>query len=291
MRSTPQILPNRPGTALKAAGVRPSKGRGQNFLVQPAVAARIIEVAELEAQDSVVEIGPGLGILTESILDAGPRKLTLVEVDRRLAATIAARFGKDARVSVIERDFLRFSLFDLGEGPFKIIGNLPFNVATAMLGHLSDFRRVIVRLVLMFQREVAQRIRAAPGTRDYGVLSLVSSLYWKTTGHFRVAAGAFYPKPKVDAEVLIMEPRREPTFTSEQERQLRTVAYAAFSTPRKILRNSLTGGLRLDAGLVESALEQAGIDPSARPAILDCAHLIALAEILPPALGRPSEGE
>jgi 16S rRNA (adenine1518-N6/adenine1519-N6)-dimethyltransferase len=274
---------DQPAWALKSAGVRPSRSRGQNFLVQPGVATQIVNAAGIEAGDTVVEIGPGLGALTERIIGAGPRKLTLIELDGRLAATLAARFGGNARVKVLNRDFLMVTSSEFGGERLKVIGNLPFSVAAAILRHLSDYRESIVRMVLMFQREVGQRIRALPGARNYGSLSVFSSLYWEILGHFRVAAGSFHPRPKVDAEVLIMEPRCERDFNPAEESDVRATVRAMFSAPRKTIRNSLSGGLNIDSNAIEAALELANIDPSLRPAMLDRSQLIALARILRPA--------
>ena len=274
---------DQPARALKSAGVRPSKSRGQNFLGQPGVATQIVNALLIEADDSVVEIGPGLGILTERILNAGPRKLTLVEVDDRLAAVLAARFGGDARVKVLNRDFLMVTRSEFGGECLKVIGNLPFSVAAAILRRLSDYRESVVRMVLMFQREVGERIRALPGSRNYGALSVFSSLYWQIINHFRVAAGSFHPRPKVDAEVLTMEPRRECDFNAAEEPDVRATIRAAFSAPRKTIRNSLAGGLGVDTNEIETALELANIEASLRPGMLDRSQLIALARILRPA--------
>jgi 16S rRNA (adenine1518-N6/adenine1519-N6)-dimethyltransferase len=269
--------------ALKAAGVRPSKSRGQNFLVQAGVASQIVSAAEIETGDSVVEIGPGLGILTERIMSAGPRRLTLVELDRRLAATLAARFCADGRIKVLNQDFLTVTRAELDDQPLKVIGNLPFNVAAAILQHLSDYRDSIGRMVLMFQREVGERIRALPGSRNYGCLSVFSALDWQIIGHFRIAAGSFHPRPKVDAEVLIMEPRRERDFNNAEGPDVRATIRAAFSAPRKTIRNSLAGSLGIDSREIEAALKLAEIEPSIRPAMLDRSQLIVLARILRPA--------
>jgi 16S rRNA (adenine1518-N6/adenine1519-N6)-dimethyltransferase len=271
-----------PARTLELAGVRPSKARGQNFLVQPSIAARIVSAAQIEAGDTVVEIGPGLGALTERIIDADPLRVTLVELDRRLARTLAARFGGDTRIRLLNRDFLMVTGSEFGSGPIKVIGNLPFSTAAAILRHLSDYGGSVVRMVLMFQREVGERIRALPGSRNYGPLSVFSSLYWQIIGHFRVAAGSFHPRPKVDAEVLIMEPR-ERDFTAAEEAGIHATIRAVFSAPRKTIRNSLAGGLRVDTNQIEAALELANLEPSMRPAMLDRSQLIALGRILRPA--------
>jgi 16S rRNA (adenine1518-N6/adenine1519-N6)-dimethyltransferase len=274
---------NQPAQALKSAGVRPSKSRGQNFLVQPSVAAQIVNAAEIEAGDAVVEIGPGLGILTEQIIDAGPRKLTLVELDPSLAAMLAARFGGDDRIKLVNRDFLLVARPELDGDRLKVIGNLPFSAGAAILRHLSEYCESIVRMVLMFQREVGERIRALPGSRNYGSLTVFSALYWRIVDHFRVAAGNFHPRPKVDAEVLILEPRAERQFNTAEEPDVRATVRAVFSAPRKTIRNSLAGGLGVAPNEIEAVLEMSNIDPLLRPAMLDCSQLIALARILRPA--------
>jgi len=274
---------DKPARALKMAGLRPTKSRGQNFLVQQSVAEQIVSAAEISASDAVVEIGPGLGILTAQIIRAGPRRLTLVELDARLADVLAERFAGDDRVRLLNRDFLKVTRSELGSDRLKVIGNLPFSIAAAILRQLCDCHESIVRMVLMFQREVGERIRALPGSRNYGSLSVFSSLYWRIIGHFRIAAGSFYPRPKVDAEALIMEPRVDLDFNGGEEADVRATIRAAFSAPRKTIRNSLAGGLGVDSDRIKAALEMAKIDPLLRPARLDCSRLVALARILRPA--------
>jgi 16S rRNA (adenine1518-N6/adenine1519-N6)-dimethyltransferase len=281
--SSKQRPPESPHRALKAAGVRPSKARGQNFLVQASVANHIVNAAAIEAGDTVLEIGPGLGILTEQISAAGLRRLILVEIDSRLAAMLRVRFGDNNRVSVLERDFLTVELAELSEERLKVVGNLPFNAAAAIFRRLCAYHDSIARMVLMFQREVADRIRALPGSRNRSALSVFAALYWQTVDHFRVAAGSFYPRPTVDAEVLVMEPRGELDFSSSEEADLLATIRAAFSAPRKTIRNSLADGLGITAQRAEAALELAKIHPSSRPATLDCSQLVALSRFLRPA--------
>jgi 16S rRNA (adenine1518-N6/adenine1519-N6)-dimethyltransferase len=279
---------NQPARALESAGVRPSRSRGQNFLVQHSVAAQIVSAAQIAPDDTVVEIGPGLGILSAPIIHAGPRRLMLVELDARLAATLAAQFAGDTRVQVLNRDFLRLTRDEIEGERLKVIGNLPFSVAARILRHLSDWHESIARMVLMFQREVGERIRAQSGSRNYGALSVFSSLNWHIVGHLRVAAGSFHPRPQVDAEVLIMEPRRERGFSPEEEADLRATIRAAFSAPRKTIRNSLAGGLAVSINKIEAALEIANIEPSLRPGKLDRSKLITLARIVRPATSSTS---
>lgn len=279
--------PSRPAPALARAGVRPAKSRGQNFLTSGAVADRIVAAADLSESDPVVEIGPGLGILTEKIAGRPLRSLTLVELDPRLAARLRERFadGGDANVRVINADFLAIDFAALIAGPFspvKVIGNLPFNVAAAILRRLSDNARMISRMVLMFQREVAARIRAIPGDEAYGALSVFNALYWKIDLHFSVAAGSFHPRPKIDAEVLAFTPRATPSFAdgNENERDVLETVRASFSAPRKTIRNALGHWLGIDSSRIARALERAAIDPATRAEKLGVPDFLRLAHAL-----------
>ena len=277
--------PSRPAPALARAGVRPAKSRGQNFLTSGAVADRIVAAAELSESDPVVEIGPGLGILTEKIAARPLRSLTLVELDSRLAARLRERFADagGANVRVINADFLAIDFAALVAGPFppvKVIGNLPFNVAAAILRRLSDNARMISRMVLMFQREVAARIRALPGDEAYGALSVFNALYWKIDLHFSVAAGSFHPRPKIDAEVLAFTPRPTPSFVAGDERGVLETVRASFSAPRKTIRNALSHSLGIDSTRIARALERAAIDPATRAEQLGVSDFLRLAHAL-----------
>jgi 16S rRNA (adenine1518-N6/adenine1519-N6)-dimethyltransferase len=270
--------PSRPAPALARAGVRPAKSRGQNFLTSGGVADRIVAAADLSDSDSVIEIGPGLGILTEKIAAHRLRSLTLVELDARLATRLQQRFA-DARV--INADFLATNFATLvNDSRVKVIGNLPFNVAAAILRKLCDNSRMISRMVLMFQREVATRIRANPGDDAYGALSVFTALYWKIDTHFTVAAGSFHPRPKVDAEVLAFTPLATPLFAPDDEHDVLETVRASFSAPRKTIRNALSHALGIDSARVVRALERAVIDPGTRAETLAVADFLRLAQAL-----------
>jgi 16S rRNA (adenine1518-N6/adenine1519-N6)-dimethyltransferase len=286
-RSRDERSPSRPAPALAIAGVRPTKSRGQNFLTSGAVADRIVAAAELDQADHVVEVGPGLGILTETIARRPHRSLTLIELDSRLAAQLEDRFADYASVRVINADFLSLDFASIvADQRIKVIGNLPFNVAAAILRRLSDNSRAISRMVLMFQREVAARIRARPTDDGYSALSVFTALYWEIDLHFTVAAGSFHPRPKVDAEVLRFTPRTELPFAIDEERIVLEVIRASFSAPRKQIRNSLSHSLEIDPSKIAEALERAAIDPGARAETLGVSDFVRLSRVLAPLIAR-----
>jgi 16S rRNA (adenine1518-N6/adenine1519-N6)-dimethyltransferase len=277
VRSAPAAV----AAELEAAGVRPRKSRGQNFLIQPGIADRIVAAAAIAPGDEVVEVGPGLGILSDRILRAGVRRLWLVELDARLAERLESAFAGHPVVRVVCRDFLEVELAQLVERPpVKVIGNLPFNAAAAILRRLDEMRGAIGRMVLMFQREVAERIRAHAGERTYSALSVFTALYWETREHFRVAAGNFRPAPRVDAEVIVFTPHARAPFAPAGEAALLGAIRAAFSAPRKTIRNALAGALEAAPETIADALAGAAIDPTARPATLSIADFVRLAEAL-----------
>ena len=282
MRSECVISNPAPAAALVRAGVRPRKSRGQNFLTQPALANRIVHEARLTAGDAVLEIGPGLGLLTDALLATPISRLILIELDPRLAAALRERVSAEPRATLIEGDFLELDSRETfpAEGGAVVLGNLPFNVASAILERLCAMRAHISRMVLMFQHEVAERIRAEPGSRNYGALSAFTALYWKVTGHFRVAAGSFHPRPKVDAEVLVFERIPRPLFEDAEERAVLETIRASFTAPRKMMRNSFANGLGLPPDQAEALLHAAKIDPSVRPALLATADFVGLARII-----------
>ena len=274
----------RPAGALALAGIIPHKSKVQNFLVQPRVADRIVAAAEIAPGDDVVEIGPGLGILSERLAQQPLRRLILIELDDRLAVRLRERFADEPRVTIINNDFLTLGPCDLltpdSTAPIRVVANLPFNVAAAILERLCGMQSTISRMVLMFQREVAERIRARPGSRDHGALSAFTALYWEVTDHFRVAAGSFHPRPRVDAEVLTFAPRRPMPFAPDEERAVLATVRASFSAPRKTLRNAVGKALAIESAALEAAFARASIDPTARAATLAVEDFVRLARAL-----------
>jgi 16S rRNA (adenine1518-N6/adenine1519-N6)-dimethyltransferase len=266
-------------TGVELSRFRPQKSKGQNFLIQRRIADRIAAMAQLDSEDDIIEIGPGLGILTESIMQCGVRSLTAIELDSRLASALAASWHGRPEFRLLNADFLKLSALP-GGNTVKIVANLPFNAASAILERLCAYQNRIARMVLMFQREVGERIRARPGDPAYGALSLYTALYWLISDHFRVSAGSFSPRPKVDAEVLLFTPHAAQLFDRADENLVLRTIRAAFATPRKTLRNSLAAGLAQSPIRAAELLRQAGINPGARASTLQLNDILRLANAL-----------
>jgi len=271
---------SRAQTILSTAGLTPSKSKGQNFLTQRAIADRIVAAADLSSSDNVIEIGPGLGILTERILHRELRRLTVVELDHSLAERLRETYAQDSRVIVVESDFVKIDFRSLAKAGAKIIGNLPFNASGAIFRMLCDHHDLVTMIVAMFQREVGERIRATPGDAEYSALSVYAALYFEVDRHFRVAAGSFHPKPKVDAEVLRFRPRKNLLFNPDEEARVLDTVRASFSAPRKMIRNSLAGGLGISSDDAIAALARAQIDSTARAESLSPEDFVRLARAL-----------
>lgn len=277
-----QLDSSRARTILTDAGLTASKSKGQNFLVQGAIADRIVVAADLHSTDDVIEIGPGLGILTERIVAREVRSLMMVELDHALAARLRETYAGDSRVTVVEADFVKVDFESLAKTPVKVIGNLPFNAASAIFRVLCDHHQLVAMIVAMFQREVGERIRAAPGDPEYSALSVYAALYFDIDLHFRVAAGSFHPKPKVDAEVLRFRPQEKLLFNPDEEACVLETVRASFSAPRKMIRNSLAKGLGIASESAVGALSRAQIASTARAESLSPADFVRLARALSP---------
>jgi 16S rRNA (adenine1518-N6/adenine1519-N6)-dimethyltransferase len=261
--------PTRPGAIrrrLEALGVRPYKGWGQNFLIDPTVPRRMVEIAGVGPGDQVVEIGPGLGVLTGPLLASGA-EVTAVEIDPRLAGALRERFAAQERLRLVEGDILRLDPAALvpAAAPYTVVANLPYSVTSAVLRHLLAGPRRPRRLVVMVQLEVAQRIVARPP--EMSLLTVSVQLFGRAELALRVPAGAFYPPPKVDSAVVAVTVEAPPLPEAEQAGFFRLVA-AGFGQRRKMLGNSLAAGLALAPPAVAAVLAGAGIDARRRPETL-----------------------
>ena len=248
----------------------PRKRFGQHFLHDPGVLDRIVRSIAPAARDHIVEIGPGRGALTRPLLSRVAR-LDVVELDRDLAASLAAEL-QDPRLHVHQGDALRFDFSALGSD-LRLVGNLPYNISTPLLFHLLGYSECFRDLHVMLQKEVVDRMVAAPGGRDYGRLTVSLAARCRVEKLFVIRPGAFTPPPRVDSAFarLVPEPGRRALI--ESETVFDRVVTQAFSQRRKRLSNSLKG-------LVDAAsLEALGIDPGRRPETLDVGAFTKIANL------------
>ncbi len=259
-----------------AAGVRPTKALGQNFLHDANTIRRIVAAAALEAGETVLEIGPGLGSLTLGLLAEG-HPVTAVEVDATLAAllpdTVRERF-QDARLTVVCADALRVS--EVPGTPTALVANLPYNVAVPVVLHLLAIVPALEHGLVLVQAEVAERLCAPPGSRVYGVPSVKVAWFAAATRAGPVSRSVFWPVPNVDSG-LVRLVRRSPPATKASRQQVFAVVDAAFAQRRKTLRAALAGWAG-SAAAAEQTLRGAGVDPGARGEQLDVAAFARIAE-------------
>jgi 16S rRNA (adenine1518-N6/adenine1519-N6)-dimethyltransferase len=267
----------RPSRLLATLGRRARKRLGQHFLADTGVARRIVDLAQLTGTERVVEIGPGLGALSALLADRA-RELWLIEVDADFAARLRTHYAHAPQVHVVEADALRIDFRAmLGAGdPAVVVANLPYNVATAILAALLDRPECFSRLVLMLQREVVERLRAAPGSKDYSALSVYTQFAARLRPGLRVGPAAFVPRPKVESEVLVIEPYVTPPVAVADAALFKRVVRTAFNQRRKQLQNSLRPMCATAAALLRSV----DIDPSRRPETLTLAEFAALSNAL-----------
>jgi 16S rRNA (adenine1518-N6/adenine1519-N6)-dimethyltransferase len=263
--------------ALAAAGLRPRKRWGQHFLCDPAVARRIVETAELGPRSVVLEIGPGLGALTDE-LAARAGRLYLVEIDPGLATRLAAQHANDPRVRVVAGDVLSLPLGELVSEPSAtVVANLPYNIALPVLFRLLDLRARFPRAVVMLQREMAARLAARAGSADYGITSVLLQAFAELRVAFGVSRRSFLPCPDVDSAVVDIRWSVAPRAEVGDPELFRDVVRSAFGQRRKMLRNALAALAARRGVTATGALARAGIAPGARAETLDLAAFARLA--------------
>jgi 16S rRNA (adenine1518-N6/adenine1519-N6)-dimethyltransferase len=268
---------------LKLAGLHPRHGLGQNFLADVDVLEGILREAGPGPGDRVLEIGPGLGFLTGGLLAAGAT-VTAVELDAGMASFLLSTYATDVeegRLRLIEGDALDQDLVGLVEPPYDVVANLPYHITSPVLHRLLGKPPRAAQLVLMLQREVAERVAAQPGEMSY--LSVFVQYHAKARVAFRVPREAFEPAPKVESAVLVLEPfPDDDRLDAATEANLWRVVQAGFRERRKMLHNVLTRQLPIDAEAVDAALDKVGIARDRRPQTVAVGEWIALAEALGP---------
>lgn len=246
---------------------------GQHFLFEKNVLKKIIDCSGIGPDDTVVEIGAGYGTLT-ILLTERSKKVIALEIDRKLVSKLNSSLQKIRNVEIIEANALKFPYENLGER-FKVVANIPYYITTPLIFRLLEYRKNISTMTLLLQKEIAQRIIASPGGKDYGVLSITVQLYTKPESKFTVSRRAFSPPPDVDSEVVHFEVFHRPRFEIKDVDFFLKVVKKAFSHRRKTLLNSL----RSFQGIKE-AFTVAGIDSQLRPETLGINDFIKLSDAL-----------
>lgn len=250
------------------------KSLGQHFLTDRRILTRIADALHLEGGETVLEIGPGRGALTDILVERAGR-LIAIEYDRALAEILRQRYAKRSNVLIAEADVLEVSLGDLAAGPYVLVGNVPYYITTPILFHALVPPRS-QRSVYLVQKEVADRLTAAPGTKEYGALTVNVAAVAKAESLFKVPAGAFSPPPKVESAVVRITPLAAPLIAPEEERSFRLLVQGAFGMRRKQMRRVLRSLYGIDAAAADGILGATHIDPEVRPETLSPAQFALL---------------
>lgn len=303
MEDIQPIIARREVTAriLQAFHLKADKNLGQNFLVEESVVNRIAKAAELTPEDTVLEIGPGIGTLTQALAMTGASVVS-VELDKRLIPVLQETVGAYKNVRIVQGDILKVNIPEIiaevkadrktadaaGEvaeaeseikqsDTFKVCANLPYYITTPIIMYLLEQKLPLERLVVMVQKEVAERMTAEPGGREYGAISVAMQYYTEPKIAFIVKAGSFLPAPKVDSAVLVCKRRSTSPVDVPDEKTFFKVVAAAFSVRRKMLNNSLKNMGGLNGEQVKAWLDRAGIDGRRRAETLSLEEFAMLA--------------
>ena len=261
---------------LKKFKLRAVKGLGQNFLIDANIVRQIVNAADINSGDEVLEIGPGIGTLTQGLLEAGAH-VTAVELDKKLPAVLRETLAGYENFRLIEGDILKVNLAELMPRPFKVAANLPYYITTQILLTLLEKKLPVTKVVTMVQREVAERMTAAPGSKIYGALSVAVQLRSEPRIAFDVPPKSFLPPPEVTSAVVVCDVRKPPFEIADEEFFIKVVR-TAFAQRRKTLLNSLTATFEREKIL--SALQAAGIDSTRRAETLSLEDFARLSNFL-----------
>jgi 16S rRNA (adenine1518-N6/adenine1519-N6)-dimethyltransferase len=268
-------------TALRESEFKPRKRLGQNFLVHERVLESILDFLAVETKDSVLEIGPGLGFLTRHLVDRAAR-VWAVEVDPFLIHRLQrSDLGKNRNFHLVPGDILKVPLAEiLPSEKIKLVGNLPYSISTPALFRVLELREHFSSMVLMVQKEVADRIISGPGTKAYGTLSVWWQIHGQVINKTQVSPEAFFPRPKVRSTVLKMELYPQPRLPREEMSVLRGLVRAAFGQRRKTLANVMSTWLSSGRDEVEEFLRSQDLDPRRRGETLSVENFISLTRAL-----------
>ena len=261
-----------------------SKGFGQNFIVNPGVCPKIVEASGIGPEWGVLEVGPGIGVLTRELARRAAR-VVAVEVDNRLPPLLAETLAGYDNVEIVMQDILKVDIAALirekfAGMPVAVCANLPYYITSPILMRLLEEKLPIRQITVMVQKEAAERICAAPGTRQAGAISYAVAYYAKPQVLFSVQPGSFYPPPKVTSAVIRLEVHPEPPVPVPDEAAYFRLVRAAFGQRRKTAANAISAGLGLPKAQVTAAMEQAGLPATARPEQLTLEQFAALSRAL-----------
>ncbi len=263
-------------------GLTPRKRWGQHFLVDQNILSKVIRTAELEKGDVVLEIGPGLGEMTLA-LARQVKKVIAVEIDRKLVKILQEKTADFSNIMVIEGDVLKISLHQLypqGNQQFKVVANLPYQISTPLIFRFIESKQLFSTVTLMLQREVAERMIASPGGKDYGPLSIFTQSVSDLSIQFFIKPSAFFPPPKVESAVIHMVWKEKPLVRLEEEGWFKKVVKGCFSYRRKRLINALRHADLFLPEDLEKRIEKIGIDSQRRPETLTIQEFVTLADAL-----------
>ena len=263
-------------------GLIPRKRWGQHFLVDPNILKKVIRTAQVEKEDVVLEVGPGLGEMTLA-LARQVKKVIAIEIDSILVAILEKKMKDYPNVEVVKGDILKvdFNQFLKKEGhPIKVVANLPYQISTPLLFRFIESKEVFSTFTLMVQREVAKRLVASPGNKEYGSLSIFVQLFSNLSIRFLVKPSAFFPPPKVDSAVVYMEWKEKPMIEMNDKEWFKRVVKACFGYRRKTLINALKHSELTLPESIGLKMEEIGIDPRRRPENLTIQEFVSLAEAL-----------
>lgn len=270
-------------TLFKKYNFFPSKGMGQNFLTDSRTAVRIVEQLALRPGEKVLEIGPGFGALTEHLIASGVHVIA-IERDRRLAHALKDRWGAHSHFQIVTQDFLQWDWqVPEWDGPFVVLGNLPYVITSPVLEKLVLHRKQVRRAVVTVQQEVAERVAASPGGKTFGSLTCFVQAFYAVEILFDISPKAFYPQPAVSSSVIRLTPRAVPAVAEDELEPYVAMLQALFQRRRKTVVNGLLNPvLGLQRPDAERIIQQAAIDPTARPETLSIEQFAALARLWKP---------
>lgn len=269
---------------MESSGFTFSKALGQNFLINPSVCPKMAELCGADKNTGVIEVGPGIGVLTNELCKVA-KKVVAIELDERLPAILGKTLADHDNVKVISGDVMKIDLHKLIEDEFQgmdvvVCANLPYYITSPVIMKLLEDKLPIKALTVMVQKEAADRLCAHMGTRECGAVTAAVRYYSEPKLLFKVSAGSFMPAPKVDSAVIRMDVDKKPALEIKDEKLFFRVVRGAFSQRRKTVANSLSSMLSIDKQTVNSAIVKAGVNPQARPEAMTLEEFAALSNAL-----------